>query len=52
MPIDNNDMLQTVADGLEELKNEIVYVGGAVAELYADDPGSSDIRPHKMSTVQ
>jgi hypothetical protein len=42
---DNIDMLQTVADGLEELKDEIVFVGGAVAELYADDPASSDIRP-------
>ena len=45
MPNDNIDMLQTVADGLEELKDEIVFVGGAVAELYADDPASSDIRP-------
>jgi len=45
MPSDNIDMLQTVADGLEELKDEIVFVGGAVAELYADDPASSDIRP-------
>ena len=45
MPINNIDMLQTVADGLEELKDEIVFVGGAVAELYADDPASSDIRP-------
>lgn len=45
MPSDNINMLQTVADGLEELKNEIVFVGGAVAELYADDPASSYIRP-------
>jgi predicted nucleotidyltransferase len=45
MPNDNIDMLQTVAYGLEELKDEIVFVGGAVAELYADDPASSDIRP-------
>ena len=45
MPGDNIDMLQIVADGLEELKDEIVFVGGAVAELYADDPASSDIRP-------
>ena len=27
-------MLQTVANGLGELKNEIVFVGGAVAELH------------------
>jgi hypothetical protein len=45
MPDENIEMLQTVADGLEELREEIVFVGGAVAELYADDPASSDIRP-------
>jgi len=45
MPSDNIDMLQIVADGLGDLKDEIVFVGGAVAELYADDPASSDIRP-------
>jgi len=45
MPSDNIEMLQTVAEGLDELKEEIVFVGGAVAELYADDPASSDIRP-------
>src|SRR5664280_246974 len=45
MPSDNIDMLQIVADGLKELKDEIVFVGGTVAELYADDPASSDIRP-------
>lgn len=44
MPSTNIVILQTVADGLEELKEEVVFVGGAVAELYADDPASSDIR--------
>ena len=38
-------MLQIVATGLGELKEVLVFVGGAVAELYADDPASSDIRP-------
>ena len=38
-------MLQTVASGLGDLRDEMVFVGGAVAELYADDPASSDIRP-------
>ena len=38
-------MLQTVANGLKELKEEVVFVGGAVAELYASDPAASDIRP-------
>jgi predicted nucleotidyltransferase len=45
MPSDNINMLQTVASGLGDLRNEMVFVGGAVAELYADDPASSDIRP-------
>jgi hypothetical protein len=38
-------MLQTVAIGLEELKDEMVFVGGLVIELYAKDPAASDIRP-------
>ncbi|MCK5170344.1 MAG: hypothetical protein KAQ75_10730, partial [Bacteroidales bacterium] len=45
MPSINIDMLQTVANGLGNLKNEIVFVGGAVAELYASNPAASDIRP-------
>ena len=45
MPNKNIDMLQIVATGLGELKEVLVFVGGAVAELYADDPASSDIRP-------
>ncbi|MCK4344746.1 MAG: hypothetical protein KAX05_05610 [Bacteroidales bacterium] len=45
MPSTNIIMLQTVANGLEELKEDMVFVGGAVAELYADDPAASDIRP-------
>ena len=38
-------MLQTVATGLGNLKNEMVFVGGAVAELYAENPAASEIRP-------
>ena len=38
-------MLEIVADGLGELIDEMVFVGGAVAELYADNPALSDIRP-------
>lgn len=44
MPNDNMEMLQIVANGLEELREEVVFVGGAVAELYASDPAASDIR--------
>ncbi len=45
MPSTNIKMLQTVANGLGDLKKDMVFVGGAVAELYADDPAASDIRP-------
>ena len=45
MPSVNIIMLQTVAKGLGELKKDMVFVGGAVAELYANDPAASDIRP-------
>lgn len=38
-------MLQTVANGLGDLRKEMVFVGGAVAELYADNPAASEIRP-------
>lgn len=41
----NMIMLQTVAIGLGNLKDEMVFVGGAVAELYADNPAASEIRP-------
>ncbi|MDZ7774681.1 MAG: hypothetical protein U5L09_03230 [Bacteroidales bacterium] len=38
-------MLQTVANGLSDLKDDMVFIGGAVAELYASNPELSDIRP-------
>ncbi|MEA1876586.1 MAG: hypothetical protein U9N86_06945 [Bacteroidota bacterium] len=41
----NIEMLQAVAHGLGSLKNEMVFVGGAVTELYASNPAASDIRP-------
>lgn len=37
-------MLQLVAKGLGHLKDEVVFVGGCVAELYAKKPELSDIR--------
>lgn len=45
MPNSNITMLQTVANGLGELKEDMVFVGGSVAELYANNPAASDIRP-------
>ncbi|WP_075591259.1 hypothetical protein [Labilibacter marinus] len=45
MPSTNIEMLQTVANGLGDLKEDMVFVGGAVAELYASNPDISEIRP-------
>ncbi len=45
MPSTNILMLQTVANGLGDLRDEMVFVGGVVAELYADNPAASEIRP-------
>lgn len=45
MPSTNIEMLQTVAVGLNGLKEDMVFVGGAVAELYASNPELSDLRP-------
>lgn len=40
----NIKMLQAVAIGLGDIKDEMVFVGGAVVELYADNSALSDIR--------
>lgn len=34
-----------VAKALQQLKHNMVFVGGAVVSLYADDPAADDIRP-------
>lgn len=44
MPSSNTIMLQVVANGLGNLKDEMVFVGGAVAELYASNPDISEIK--------
>jgi len=38
-------MIEHIANALGRLKEEVVFVGGSVAELYADYPEVSDIRP-------
>lgn len=45
MPSTNMQMLQTVAEGISALTKEVVFVGGAIAELYATNPALADIRP-------
>lgn len=34
-----------VATALKELKDKMIFVGGAVVSLYVDDPSSNEIRP-------
>lgn len=41
----NLNRLKVIAAGLGELCSDVVFVGGSVAELYADDPAATDIRP-------
>lgn len=41
----NLGVVAEVARGLKELKDQVVFVGGAVVSLYADDPAADEIRP-------
>ena len=41
----NIGVVEEVAIALKELKNQMVFVGGAVVSLYADDPVAEEIRP-------
>jgi len=41
----NIAMIELIANALGSLKEKVVFVGGSVAELYADYPEISDIRP-------
>lgn len=45
MENNNLERLLLIAEGLGELIHKVVFVGGSVAELYADDPAATDIRP-------
>jgi len=43
--IGNIDKVQIIAQALGDLNKIVVFVGGSVVELYADNPELSDIRP-------
>ncbi len=43
----NIQAVKTVAAALEDLNKEVVYVGGAVVGLYANDPAADDTRATK-----
>jgi hypothetical protein len=41
----NIGVVAEVAKALKEFKNQMVFIGGAVVSLYADDPAADEIRP-------
>ncbi len=41
----NISIVAEVAEALKELKEQMVFIGGAVVSLYTDDPSSDEIRP-------
>lgn len=41
----NIAVVAEVAQALKELKNQMVFIGGAVVSIYADDPVADEIRP-------
>lgn len=43
----NLKVVEKVATALEELNNEVIYVGGAVVSLYVTDEGAEQPRPTK-----
>ena len=43
----NIEVIKTVAKALGDVNIRVVYVGGAVVALYADDPAAEDVRPTK-----
>lgn len=43
----NIEAIVKIAEALEELNDQVVFVGGAVVGLYVDDPGAEDVRPTK-----
>ncbi|OGQ34290.1 MAG: hypothetical protein A3F16_08000 [Deltaproteobacteria bacterium RIFCSPHIGHO2_12_FULL_43_9] len=38
-------MIQTIAKGLGDLVNKVVFIGGATTPLYIEDPAASEVRP-------
>ena len=41
----NNERLQEIAEGMQSLNERLVYVGGAMAGSYANDPAATEPRP-------
>ena len=45
MSRNNNERLQMIAEGMQDLNERLVYVGGALAGSYASDPAALEPRP-------
>ncbi|MDQ1164600.1 nucleotidyl transferase AbiEii/AbiGii toxin family protein [Flavobacterium sp. SORGH_AS_0622] len=43
----NLGVVGEVAAGLQELRERVVFIGGAVISLYTDDPAADEVRPTK-----
>jgi len=43
----NQEVIKKIAVALDELNDQVVYVGGAVVGLYINDPAADDVRPTK-----
>ena len=41
----NLSMLHSVAQGIDDLLQQVVFVGGTVTELYATDQAATEVRP-------
>jgi len=41
----NIKIVAQIARALKELRDQMVFIGGAVISLYADDPSADEIRP-------
>jgi predicted nucleotidyltransferase len=43
----NRTIIKKIARALEELNDQVIYVGGAAVGLYINDPAAEDVRPTK-----
>jgi predicted nucleotidyltransferase len=43
----NLGVIRKIAHALQDMNERVVYVGGAVVSLYANDPAADDVRPTK-----
>ncbi len=49
MSFNNIAMIQEVARGLGDLKDQVVFIGGATVSLYLDIGAADEVRPTEKS---